>query len=259
MVMVLARVALALIAYFVVLGCPTMAKLEKRVAIYFSGRMSCAAVDFLPNLEKLEQEALNMTGFMVKVNLFVATEYSLFNFSNVAYKPPAAVFLHNYTVSANEWNITNKHPETNVERAILSMYNNAKAFQLISTSGVQYDVVVKYRSDVCASSLLPPDFWSSLKTGFSDTELHVPCCAHSPTFPCCDYGGLNDQIAYGSFAVMHDYSALFTELNNLLSSGTVFHPETLLRDHIRSTKHALIRPVFNYSLDLRRFSGNCKK
>lgn len=48
------------------------------------------------------------------------------------------------------------------------------------------------------------------------------------------YGGLNDQFAFGNSYTMLTYSECFRFIETLFKNGTNFHPETLLRDHMKS-------------------------
>ena len=76
-------------------------------------------------------------------------------------------------------------------------YHNYKGFSLIekyqTSHNIHFDVIVKYRAEINASDILK----------FDETEndkLYIPNGL--------DYGGINDQIAYGDFNIMKKYCEL---------------------------------------------------
>lgn len=119
-------------------------------------------------------------------------------------------------------------------------YHSYKAFCLIekyqTTHNIHFDTVVKYRAEINSSNIL----------NFNEIEkntLYIPKGN--------DYGGINDQIAYGNFDIMKKYC----ELGNgnveklILEEKTRYHPETLLCHHIKLSKISTTRPNFSYSLE----------
>jgi hypothetical protein len=50
-----------------------------------------------------------------------------------------------------------------------------------------------------------------------------------------DYGGLNDQFAFGDYGAMKYYSELYDYIDSYWEAGCRFHPETLLAYHLRNT------------------------
>jgi hypothetical protein len=119
-------------------------------------------------------------------------------------------------------------------------YHNYKAFCLIEkyqrSHNIHFDVIVKYRAEIHSSDILK----------FNETEnnkLYIPNGL--------DYGGINDQIAYGDLDVMKKYC----ELGNgnvekiHLEKNIRYHPETLLFHHIKSYNISIARPSFSYNLD----------
>jgi hypothetical protein len=60
--------------------------------------------------------------------------------------------------------------------------------------------------------------------------------------------GLNDQIAYGDFKTMKKYCGLIENIRILCESGVVFHPETLLSNHLQKEGVKIKRFIYNYRL-----------
>jgi hypothetical protein len=50
-----------------------------------------------------------------------------------------------------------------------------------------------------------------------------------------DYGGLNDQFAFGDYAAMKYYCSMYDRIDEYWNAGCKFHPETLLAYHLRNT------------------------
>jgi hypothetical protein len=50
-----------------------------------------------------------------------------------------------------------------------------------------------------------------------------------------DYGGFNDQFAFGDYGAMKYYSELYEYFDQYWNDGVRFHPETMLRHHLRNT------------------------
>jgi hypothetical protein len=82
--------------------------------------------------------------------------------------------------------------------------------------GFAYDRVIRCRTDLLFSET------PAIEDG---VNLSIP--------EDMNYGGLNDQFAFSGGYNMLVYSECFQALEALFRAGTNFHPETLLRDHIK--------------------------
>lgn len=117
-------------------------------------------------------------------------------------------------------------------------YHNYKAFCLIeqyqTIHNIKFDVIVKYRAEIQSSDILKFN-------EIEDNKLYVPRGN--------DYGGINDQIAYGNFDIMKQYCELGNgNVEKLhLEKKTRYHPETLLHHHLKPL--TIVRPNFSYHLD----------
>jgi len=122
-----------------------------------------------------------------------------------------------------------------------SMFNhNYKGFCLIekyqTSHNIHFDVIVKYRAEINSSDILKFD-------ETKNDKLYIPNGL--------DYGGINDQIAYGDFNIMKKYCELGNgNIEKLYIEKKIrYHPETLLCHHIKSLNLSLVRPSFSYQLD----------
>lgn len=96
-------------------------------------------------------------------------------------------------------------------------YHNYQCFQMIKESGINFDVVVKYRGDFDSNEVL------DIKE-INPTTLYIPYG--------CDYYGLNDQIAYGSMYTMGIYCNLINNIVNVLEKKPIYKPESVLLNYI---------------------------
>lgn len=114
------------------------------------------------------------------------------------------------------------HTDERIAFNIMSMYwHNKKAFEMISSDTAAYDYVIKWRADiVLQSSLILP---TPIQLSSNTNTIYIPNGK--------DWGGLNDQIAAGSYAAMKEYCALIDHIDVL---WPVRHPERLLKKYLTS-------------------------
>jgi hypothetical protein len=123
-------------------------------------------------------------------------------------------------------------------KTVYSMfYHNKKCMDMTNASNIHFDVVVKYRGDIHNNN--NSEFLIEMP---HENTVYIPEGA--------DWGGINDQIAYGNKETMTKYSECVTKMIDYCKSGTNYHPETLLQRHIRDM-HLVIKR-FNYSYFLNR-------
>lgn len=139
-----------------------------------------------------------------------------------------------------EWlNVSYKHESTKPKNMCSMFYHNKRAFELIekhaTSNNIRYDLVVKFRPDIM-NDFLP--FFDHV----SENELYTPK-DHVFGWP-----GINDMIALGSFNTMKIYSSMYDHIDEYITKGILFHPETMLRHHIDS--QGLISKTFEYKYEL---------
>lgn len=117
-------------------------------------------------------------------------------------------------------------------------YNNMMAFEMVDAyqreHGFAYDVIIKFRVEIVSSDFM----W--IDPGLAPNTLYVPE-GH-------DYGGINDQIAYGDAQAMRVYSGVYASMGEYLEQGVPFHPETLLHHHLTVRGASVRRFPFDYKV-----------
>jgi len=106
-----------------------------------------------------------------------------------------------------------------IPRAVRHYVNKMRVFELlenyITTENTHYDIVVSLRIDL----------YFNEKVLFSDiineNTVYIPAENN--------YGGINDQFAYGDFSSMKIYMNIYNNLPTLITlKGIPFHPETVV-------------------------------
>lgn len=95
--------------------------------------------------------------------------------------------------------------------------NNLKK-EYEKNNNIKYDIVIRFRGDIFMGAPLP------INKGFNKNYLYIPTYGH--------FGGLCDQLAFGSSEVMDKYSSLYSNIQNHLETGAVFNPEKILHYHV---------------------------
>lgn len=138
-----------------------------------------------------------------------------------------------------EFKNLNKACETKIENCSSMFYHNKIAFDLVKKSGKVYDIVLKYRADI----KLGDDTTFTFKECTPQIEN---CTVYIPKGN--DFGGVNDQIAYGTQESMELYCKTFDNIIKICGDGHRFHPETLLFRNLERERVTIARFAFNWSL-----------
>ncbi len=110
----------------------------------------------------------------------------------------------------HEYN-SRKAPENQVYNSLNQFATNFVGFR---TLPLGYDVYVRIRPDIKFNGRLNiADFDTS------GNNIFIPQ-GH-------DFGGINDQFAFGNYEVMEKYYSLFINCHELWRSGCIFHSESL--------------------------------
>lgn len=210
----------------------------KRIAVLFSGRIISYEKCFSHFQSIIDK--YNPT-FFLSLNLSEIDEYT-------------KTFCEKFNIRNEQLNVEKTIvPESlnkisscsNVKNTYSMFYHNYKAFCLIkkyqNNYNINFDVIVKYRADINSSEML------NLEDLDKDI-LYIP--------KGCDYGGLNDQIAYGDLNVMEKYCELGNGFIETLhfTKNVRYHPETLLLNYHKFyfSDIKINRPHFSYSLNSER-------
>ena len=61
-------------------------------------------------------------------------------------------------------------------------------------------------------------------------------------------GGINDQVAYGTYEPMKIYMNIFNNIDNILHNIGVFNPELINKENILLHSLSIQRPLFDYEI-----------
>lgn len=120
---------------------------------------------------------------------------------------------------------------------ILSMYYKIEACNKLKMeyekeNDFKYDCVIRFRGDLYMETDLPI---------YNNTNLDY---LFVPIFG--NFGGVCDQFAYGSSAIMDTYSSLYSNVTKYMEIGAPMHPERLLQFHVDSNKLPLLKVNVKY-------------
>lgn len=121
--------------------------------------------------------------------------------------------------------------------------NRLRVFKLletfINTTPTSYDLVISYRTETILNKDLNFQWFNQL----NENTIYIP---EGNDW----WGGLNDQLAFGTYDSMKIYLSLYEELKQMLDNGCVFHPETILRHYLNIKNINVIRIPLKYKLVL---------
>jgi len=205
---------------------------RKKVAVFFAGRITTGQYDLvIKNLKQFEE--LYDTTFFCSLNESVYdhsfTERLCKDLNitpervniEVTQEPP---IIHTFS----------KRLDTCFHRTWSMYYHNKRCFDLIQTYqqkyGITFDAVVKYRADLSSNNPL------IINDNIQPNTVYIPVGL--------DYGGTNDQVAYGNPGSMEQYCKCSDFIIQYCRNKVLFHPETLLKHHL--SKCGLQIERFNY-------------
>ena len=202
--------------------------MKRNLAVFFSGRV----LDYEINNEWIQLFKIHF-GNLFNIDYFCSINSKLDDYHKK--------FLKIYNIQAKCYNfekyvLDKTLQNKNVNPNMFSMfYNNKKCVELIENSSTQYDVILRYRTEVC------------YQIPFKIPDVIKPNTVYIPNN--YDWGGINDQIAYGDLESMKTYTELYDNINNYNRKYNItIHPETLLKYHLQKNKMNIVRFEFDYSL-----------
>jgi hypothetical protein len=139
-----------------------------------------------------------------------------------------------------------KREETSYEGTYSMFYHTRKAFDLITTyqqsNKMHFDCVIFFRADIDGEDEL------SIKAP-NDNTIYIPEGE--------DYGGICGIIAYGSYKSMDKYSNLVNCIDYICKKqNVVYHPETMLKQHLLNESLVIERFPYKYKLHHSRKEHN---
>ena len=102
------------------------------------------------------------------------------------------------------------------------------------------------RSDIISNSKFP----------FDENILVDSNTVYIPN--CCDFLGINDQMAYGDFNSMKKYCDEYNNLSTILSKLHHLNPEQILKKYLNNSGLNIKRYSFDYELNPKRNSTKDK-
>lgn len=162
--------------------------------------------------------------------------HNVLNKINKIYNPARLVIEHgkNFPISAL---MHSKNTDRRDINGVLAMFYKIKACNQIKSDferkhNFKYDCVIRIRSDLMFMTPF------NITSNQNMDKLFIPFGY--------DYEGINDQVAYGSSAIMDQYSSIYDNIENLLREGEKLNPERLLKSHITKLNLPLERCHMHY-------------
>lgn len=208
-----------------------------KVAIIFSGRVKGFS-DITDQLKQLKEtyQAAGECDFYVSCGSHKESYDSFIKEFDI----PQSNCFWGVVPIPREFKNLNKATETKIENCSSMFYHNKKAFELIKNSKKAYDVVLKYRADIDLSPSLKFLTFKETTNIIEQNTVYIPKGN--------DFGGVNDQIAYGDLDSMEKYCKTFDNILKICADGHRFHPETLLFRNLERERVTIARFNFNWTL-----------
>lgn len=132
---------------------------------------------------------------------------------------------------------TYEESSTNRRNVICMLYNRRRVFNLldehIKKTGIQYDCIISYRLDLFSYNKIDYNIQSNM--------VYIPEGS--------DYtGGINDQVAHGTYEVMKIYMNPINHIDNILLNIGIFHPESINKENLLLHKVPIQRTSFDYEI-----------
>lgn len=206
-----------------------------KVAMYFSGRIQNEKYE-------MNREHLQMFNNKYDITYFCSLN-KLANDENFINR-----FCSEFNISKDRINIEEiSVPEVdskitiagNINNMYSMFYHNYKAMELIKNfqdkHNTTFDVVIKYRADIYSQDVI------NIENNIDNDTVFIPVGS--------DWGGVNDQVAYGNFNSMYKYSSCFFNFFEYAELFNVFQPETILKLHLIMNHLKENRFNYNYKLN----------
>ena len=120
---------------------------------------------------------------------------------------------------------------------ICMLYNRRRVFNLldehIKKTGIQYHCIVSYRLDLFSYNKIDYKIQSNI--------LYIPEGSDHN-------GGINDQVAYGTYEQMKVYMNLINHIDTILFNIGVFHAELINKENLLLHNVPIQRTSFDYEI-----------
>lgn len=210
--------------------------MSRNIAIFLAGRISTKINDSVNMFNQLKHKYPDDKFFIfISINELVSDDKFNKDFCDKLDIPEECIQV--VPTVESEDIINYKHKRNN---NLYSMfYHNSECMKLIQNYknkyNIHFDVIIKYRADLTCNKPL------NIIYDLEDNTLYIPCGA--------DWGGLNDQVAYGNENTMKIYCDCVSSIISLCKNGVKYHPETLLKRYIEKSSIKVERFKFEYRLN----------
>lgn len=211
---------------------------KKEIAFFLSGRIiSVNPEKSLINIQKVKEKYDPI--FFISLNKEV-DDITFTNLVKEKLNIEENQFSSTFTNVPSEMFTFYKMPETSAVNTYSQFKHNNECIKMIDKyqeeNNMKFDTIVKYRMDI--------DNLNDDVIEIITTEKNTCYIPEGQDWR----NGINDQIAYGDFDTMFKYCNLVNNIRNLCQSGVIFHPETLLLNHIQREEINIKRFYFDYRL-----------
>jgi len=126
-------------------------------------------------------------------------------------------------------------------------FHKNRCFELMEKFQTKFDYVIYYRADIDNTEDL-------VLRPVEPNTVYIPAYPNESSRN-IDVDGINDQIAYGSFATMKIYCSIFFSLEEMCNQyGVLFHPELYLKKFLIDRNKIQVVPFeFKYTLHIGRY------
>ena len=207
-----------------------------KIAILFSGRIN----------DNLDQYKNIMKNLVINNDVDFFISYPI-NTNNDIIQNVVKLYNPKKIIESDEryFNIDKYHKKhETIAHNVMCMYLsrtklNNEFKRYVEENNINYDIVIATRIDLIFKTNI--DFNDLIKN-IENNEICIP----NPTK---DWGGINDQFAIGSFDTITEYLNLYNSLFELLESGIILHPETLLLEYLNRIQMKIIRFELEYHIE----------
>ncbi len=133
---------------------------------------------------------------------------------------------HYYPYLPDHPYVKNKNPYSSVDSTLNQWHNQFVNFSLVPDN---YDIYVKSRCDIELSGEIDFD-----KYEINDHQIYIPSGNDH-------WDGVNDQFAFGSYAVMKKYFSVYVNHQYIFADGMPFHPEGYVTKNLEREGVEIIR------------------
>lgn len=213
-----------------------------KVAILLSGRI-------VPDIDQYNNFINNLCG-EYSCDFFISypknTNLEIVNKVIKIYSPKKIIENDEIYFNIDKYN---KKPETNKHNTLcmfLSRYKLLNIFkEYIEETSEKYDIVISTRIDLIFYEKLNID---TLLQYINNNKICIPEIQLNYNGFNAPIPWVNDQFAIGNYTTISQYLNGYNSLYNILESGIILHPETLLLNYLHSIKLDIHTFNINYKI-----------